>query len=132
MITDIYKIIDTPVLMPVDASDLESGQGTRNTLHGYGSDYTTHTRSSLNTIVANIMVRVESDEIRSIYPDQSASNHGANALVPSELVIGSAYYENSLLSKPTARLGHSWRVLKRSAGNYYHDVVVFGCGRSRR
>jgi hypothetical protein len=121
----IYKIIDTPVLMPVDASDIESGQGTRNTLHGYGSDYTTHTRSSLNTIVANIMVRVESDEIRSIYPDQSASNQGANALTPSELVIGSTYYENSLLSKPTAKLGHSWRVLKRSAGNYYHDVVVF-------
>ena len=121
----VYKIIDTPVLMPVDASDLESGQGSRNTLHGYGSDYSAHTRSSLNTIVANIMVRVESDEVRSIYPDSSQSNQDGKALTPTGLLHNTTYYTHNVLKKPTAKLGHSWRILKRSTGNNFQDVFIF-------
>jgi len=121
----IYKIIDTPVLMPVDASDLESGQGSRNTLHGYGSDYSAHTRSSLNTIVANIMVRVESDEVRSIYPDSSVPDQGGFSLTPTGMLHGTTYHENTLLKKPTAKLGHSWRILKRGANNLFQDVFIF-------
>ena len=121
----IYKIIDTPVLMPVDASDLESGQGSRNTLHGYGSNYSAHTRSSLNTIVANIMVRVESDEVRSIYPDSSAPDQGGFSLTPTGMLHGTTYHESNLLKKPTAKLGHSWRILKRSANNSFQDVFIF-------
>lgn len=121
----IYRVIDTPVLMPVDASDLESGQGSRNTLHGYGSDYTAHTRASLNTIVANIMVRVESDEVRSIYPDPTKSDQAGKSLTPTELVIDSLYLQNTELGRKTNRLGHSWRLLNKTSYGMFTDIFIF-------
>jgi len=121
----IYRIIDTPVLMPVDASDLESGQGSRNTLHGYGHDYSTHTRSSLNTVVANIMVRVESEVVRSVYPDSGLANQGGLSLTPTGLVIDKDYNDNTKLSRKTQRLGHSWRLLTKVANGSFQNIFIF-------
>ena len=121
----IYRIIDTPVLMPVDASDLESGQGSRNTLHGYGHDYSTHTRSSLNTVVANIMVRVESEVVKSVYPDSGLANQGGLSLTPTGLVIDKDYNDNTKLSRKTQRLGHSWRLLTKIANGSFQNIFVF-------
>lgn len=121
----IYRVIDTPVLMPVDASDLEAGQGSRNTLHGYGHDYSIHTRSSLNTIVANIMVRVESEVVRSIYPNGDLANQGGLSLTPTGLVIDKDYNDHTKLSRKTQRLGHSWRLLTKLPDGKFQNIFVF-------
>ena len=112
-----FKIIDVPVVAPIDASSQESKFGSENTLHGYISNYNSKVRNSLSSIVANITVRVESNRYFSEIPNNSANNR---LVKPEQLSPPQEKLRNGLDS-------YKWRIVHKESrqGMYFQHVYVF-------
>jgi len=117
-----YKIIDVPVISPIDASSQESKFGSENTLHGYISDYNSKVRNSLSAIVANVTVRVESNRYLSEIPNESNNSRitRVDQITPPQNKIRDTY--DNLTNS------YKWRILHHAgnaAGTNFQQVYVF-------